>query len=64
MDAFTGAITMAYPVKFDKGKVEGWLRAVGQGGDIRGPEGGWGVYDMLGLAGVCLAGVMSNGPIA
>jgi hypothetical protein len=25
-------------------EVESWLRAVGQGGDIRGPEGGWGVY--------------------
>jgi hypothetical protein len=55
---------MAYPVTFDKGKVEDWLRSVGEGGDLRCPERGWGIYDMLCLAGVCFAGVMSNGPIA
>jgi hypothetical protein len=54
---------MAYPVSFDKGKAEEWSDALAHSLDMRCP-GGWGLYDMLTLAGVCMMGVMSNGPIS
>jgi len=54
---------MAYPVTFDKDKAEEWSDALAHSMDMRCPDGGWGVYDMLTLAGVCMMGVMSHGPI-
>jgi hypothetical protein len=54
---------MAYPVTFDKDKAEEWSDALAHSCDMRCPDGGWGVYDMLTLAGVCMMGVMSQGPI-
>jgi hypothetical protein len=55
--------TMAYPVTFDKDKAKEWLDALTSNSDMRCPDGAWGVYDMLTLAGVCMMGVMSHGPI-
>jgi hypothetical protein len=55
---------MAYPVRFNKTKAEAWLGAIGAGQNIRCPDGGCGLYDMVTLAGVCLSGVMSHGPVA
>jgi hypothetical protein len=54
---------MAYPVTFEKDKAEEWSDALAHSLDLRHPDGGWGVYDMITLAGVCMMGVMSNGPI-
>ena len=54
---------MAYPVTFDKDKAEEWSDALAHGSDMRCHDGGWGVYDMLTLAGVCMMGVMTHGPI-
>ena len=48
---------------FDKNKAEEWLDALSSGTDMRCPDGGWGVSDMLTLAGVCMMGVMTHGPI-
>ena len=55
---------MAYPVTFDKDKAEEWSDALAHSMDMRCPDGGWGVYDMLTLAGVCMMGVMTHGPIS
>ena len=54
---------MAYPVSFDKEKAEEWSDALAHSCDMRRPDGGWGVYDMLTLAGVCMMSVMTHGPI-
>jgi hypothetical protein len=54
---------MAYPVTFNKDKAEEWSDALAHSIDMRCPDGGWGVYDMLTLAGVCMMGVMTHGPI-
>ena len=55
---------MAYPVTFDKDKAEEWSDALAHGMDMRCRDGGWGVYDMLTLVGVCMMGVMTHGPIS
>ena len=55
---------MAYPVTFDKDKAEEWSDALAHSMDIRFPDGGWGVYEMLTLACVCMMGVMTHGPIS
>jgi hypothetical protein len=54
---------MAYPVTFDKDKAGEWSDALGRKREIRCPDGGWGINDMLTLAGVCMMGVMSHGPV-
>ena len=54
---------MVYPITFHKDKAEEWSDALAHSMDMRFPDGGWGVYDMLTLAGVCMMGVMTHGPI-
>ena len=54
---------MAYPIIFDKEKAQEWLAAVADGRDIRCNDGRWAASDLITLAGVCLMGAMSHGPM-
>jgi hypothetical protein len=54
---------MAYPVVFDCRKVEKWLKALDEGRDMKCIGQGWSVQDMVALASVLLAGLISNGPV-
>jgi hypothetical protein len=54
---------MAYPITFAKSEAEAFLAALDARGDIACPAGGWTAYDMLMLAGCCLCGATSHGPV-
>lgn len=49
-------------VRFNKAFAEHVLEAIKTGGDIKAPEGGWTVFDMIQVAGVLRFGILSHGP--
>ena len=50
-------------VNFNKARAEHFLDCLANGKDIKSPEGGWSRFEMLNLAGACLFGVKSQGPV-
>jgi len=54
---------MAYPLIFEEEKASRFLEAISKGLDIPTPgPNGWKIYDLLTLAGACVAVVMSQDP--